>query len=96
MRERTHATNWTNPLVLLPSAVRVQAGQRLRVVSRSDAATEHPSYRFELALLPESGSSSGAREVGTVEVRFADLYPHFDDDEEDESEEESDQQSDAS
>ena len=101
MRERTHVTNWMNPLLLLPQPTLVRKGERLLVVTRAAADSVHPSYSFELTLLPnltsasgtEAGgasgstksggkraSASGGRPIGTVEVSFAEIYPHYDDD----------------
>jgi hypothetical protein len=75
MREKTHASNWMNPLLLLPQPATVVAGDRLRVRSRSSADSIRPSYAFEFELLPKGGAVVPLR---TLTIKFRDLYPYYD------------------
>ena len=76
MREKTHASNWMNPLLLLPQPATVVAGDRLRVRSRSSANSIRPSYAFELELLPNKGGAGVP--LRTLTIQFRDLYPYYD------------------
>lgn len=74
----THATNWMNPLLLLPRPVQVKRGERLRVRSIARAGSERPSYRFDLALLRLSGREEEEEvALGSVEVGLEQLYPDY-------------------
>ena len=74
IRERTHATNWYNPLLLLPQPTAVRSGDRVRVVSRSAADSIRPSYAFELQHLPLGGDGVA---LGVLTVDFNDIYPYY-------------------
>ena len=75
---RTHATNWMNPLLLLPRAVRVRRGERLHVRTVAVAASEQPSYEFTLSRLQADGLSDGQGEaIGSLRVGLAELYPDY-------------------
>jgi hypothetical protein len=90
-RARTHATNWMNPLLLLPTPTRVRAGDTLRVCSSVRANSTRPSYDFELTLYRRAdvgGEHAGGRKdgrrvapetIGTLHVGFEDLYPDYGD-----------------
>ena len=77
IREQTHATNWMNPLLLLPQPKAVLAGDRVRVRSRSSADSICPSYSFELAHLPLNAVGDGVP-LGTLDIQFRDIYPYYD------------------
>jgi hypothetical protein len=76
MRDRTHASNWMNPLLMLPQPAPVHAGDRLRVRSRSSADGIQPSYAFELLHLPRKQGKGVP--LGRLDVTFRDLYPYYD------------------
>ena len=81
LSSRTHATNWLNPLLLLPAPAHVKAGDRLSVRTRAAADTTRPGYAFEITLLrPSRVGGSKARSstaLGTLEVAFEDIYPDY-------------------
>lgn len=78
VRERTHATNWFNPLLLLPQPTAVRSGDRLRVLSRSAADSIRPSYAFELKHIPRNGDAgSDGVPLGVINVEFNDIYPYY-------------------
>ena len=78
IRERTHATNWFNPLLLLPQPTAVRSGDRLQVVSRSAADSIRPSYAFELQHFPLDGEAgSDGVPLGVLNVEFNDIYPYY-------------------
>ena len=96
---RTHATNWLNPLLLLPTPVRVLAGERLCVRTCAAADSTTPSFSFEVELLrtcPAGGGAAARTSLGTLTVGFSDLYPDYGtggadgEEDDDESESESD------
>ena len=82
IREQTHATNWQNPLLLLPQPVAVRAGERLHVRSCSSADSDRPSYAFELTHLPEPGAgttdTAAGTALGSLVIEFKDIYPFYD------------------
>jgi hypothetical protein len=74
---RTHATNWNNPLLILPEPARVRAGERLRVRTRAAADTPRPSYLFEVTRLRAESEGGGATPLAPLEVGFDDIYPDY-------------------
>lgn len=84
IRDQTYATNWMNPLLLLPTPTPVSKGDRVRVRSCSSAGTITPSYHFELFHLPSQGGKrkdgkgeANAVPLGKLDVSFRDIYPYY-------------------
>jgi len=73
----TYASNWQNPLLLLPRPARVAPGDTVRVVTRVDADSLRPTYHFEATLHRAAGG--GEVSLGRLEVSLDDLYPDMGD-----------------
>eukprot|EP00966_Prymnesium_polylepis_P298723 6903441-Prymnesium_polylepis.1 len=74
----SYASNWQNPLLLLPSPAFVRPGDRVVVRTHATAHSTRPSYMFEVGLLP-AGSPAGAALLGRFRITFDDLYPDYGD-----------------
>jgi hypothetical protein len=74
----TYASNWQNPLLLLPATAKVRRGDRICVRTRALANTLTPSYHFDVTHRPANGGG-GAVSLGTLSVTFDDLYPDYGD-----------------
>lgn len=77
LREGRYASNWQNPLLLLPTTTHVRAGDRLLVATAAAANSTRPRYRFEVALVRRG--SGTVVPLGRLDISFDDLYPDFGD-----------------
>ena len=68
---QSYATNWRNPLFLLPKPMPVQAGDLLWITTVSDSTTDRPHYKFTVR-------NERTCTTMTMHVDFDDLYPDFD------------------
>lgn len=64
----TYATNWMNPIVLLPSPIKVEQGNKIKVRTIAKLSTVQPSYQFDVSVGDTKTS---------IELTFQDLYPDF-------------------
>jgi hypothetical protein len=78
---RTYASNWQNPLLLLPTAARVRKGDRVSVNTVASADSLTPSYRFNVTHYPiaRGKKQQPAASLGNLEISFAELYPDYGD-----------------
>jgi hypothetical protein len=74
----TYASNWQNPLLLLPTTARVRKGDRISVTTVASADTLTPSYRFEVTHHPGERHQP-AVSLGRLDITFDDLYPDYGD-----------------
>ena len=65
-----------NPLLLLPTPVRVRTGDALRVCTCAAAESTRPSYTFTLERLA-TRPGVAAEPLGSVSVGLDELYPDY-------------------
>jgi len=79
LRNGMYASNWQNVLLLLPKPTHVCSGDRLRVVTRSEADSLRPSYRFDATLYRAGCAPARAIPLVRLNITFDDLYPDYGD-----------------
>ena len=78
--QATYASNWQNPLLMLPRPAMCRPGDVLRVRTRVAAGRLRPTYAFEATLhraAAEGEAAAAGVSLGRLLVTFDDLYPDY-------------------
>lgn len=68
-----YATNWQNPVILLPQSIQVAVDDTIEVCTEALVHTLQPCYRFSASVVKESER----HELGQVCLEHTDLYPDW-------------------